>query len=86
MHLRPMVYFALHLCFCVFTFALTRLFWHNFYLHSAFIVAVACMSIWHGSNYYFEVFAKKYISSLHEGHVGPAEGEMATPRGKRKAE
>jgi hypothetical protein len=55
------VYLFLHWCFCVTTFLVSWLCWHHFWLHTVLVVSMGLMSLWNGANFYFTVFAKRYV-------------------------
>ncbi|MEW5302047.1 MAG: hypothetical protein WDW36_004859 [Sanguina aurantia] len=54
---QPAVYFALHMLFCLTTFVISIAAWHSYYVHTLLLLLCASMSMWHGAQYYFEVFA-----------------------------
>ncbi|KAF8064677.1 hypothetical protein HT031_003479 [Scenedesmus sp. PABB004] len=83
--LRPAVYQALHMCFCVATFVVAWACWHSFALHTVLLAAVGAASVWHGANYYFTVFASRYLASVAAAQAAaaaqPPPERPATERG-----
>lgn len=73
---QPAAYLLLHCVFCLTTWSLAILCWRSWLTHTALLVAAASLSIWHGANYYFEVFATRYSKSLGQA-LADASGSCA---------
>eukprot|EP00187_Rhodella_violacea_P017056 CAMPEP_0184727160 /NCGR_PEP_ID=MMETSP0314-20130426/35768_1 /TAXON_ID=38298 /ORGANISM="Rhodella maculata, Strain CCMP 736" /LENGTH=98 /DNA_ID=CAMNT_0027192715 /DNA_START=137 /DNA_END=433 /DNA_ORIENTATION=+ len=58
------VFVALQFCYTVFFFAVTGLLWWSWELNVAYIAAMVLFSSWNGANYYFSVFASRYVEDL----------------------
>ena len=73
----PLIFMAWHVLFCAVTFVLTWTMWQSYAANTAFLVTMMFMSAWNGGNYYFEVFAKKYVDEM----LPPAAaGHASAPR------
>lgn len=55
------VYLFLHWCFCFTTFVISWLCWRHFWLHTVLVVGMGLISLWNGANFYFTVFAKRWV-------------------------
>ena len=62
--LSALLFMTWHVAFCAVTFVLSWAMWQSFWLNSAFLAAVFYTSAWNGGNYYFEVFARRYLQDL----------------------
>jgi hypothetical protein len=60
----PIAFMANHVLFCAVTFTLTWLMWSHYWLNTLFLIWCISMSAWNGGNYYFEVFAHKYVAEV----------------------
>lgn len=63
-NLQPLVYMGFHLAMTTLTMALCAAWWASETAASAFIVTVFAVASWNGANFYFEVFAKRYLQDL----------------------
>jgi hypothetical protein len=72
-HIQPIVYLACHAVAASFSFLHVKWCFDNFYLHTLFLAYCLGLSIWNGGNYYFKVFAKKYLMQLQEKAGKPAD-------------
>jgi hypothetical protein len=61
---QPLVYMAWHMGLTTMTLVLTRLLWSFQGAHTLFLLFVLSVSAWNGACFYFEYFAKRYVSSL----------------------
>lgn len=62
--LHPPAYLFFHLCYSLVTFAIAMACWRSFLLHTALLLAMVSVSIWHGANFYFEVFTRRNAAQL----------------------
>eukprot|EP01025_Chloroclados_australasicus_P042845 TRINITY_DN4557_c0_g1_i11.p1 TRINITY_DN4557_c0_g1~~TRINITY_DN4557_c0_g1_i11.p1 ORF type:complete len:400 (+),score=20.55 TRINITY_DN4557_c0_g1_i11:114-1202(+) len=62
--LQPIVYLGIHGLLCWVSFLLTYVFYHSYWAHTIFLVLLSLSATWNGANYYFEVFAHRYIVGL----------------------
>mmetsp|Transcript_2260 Transcript_2260/g.3049 ORF Transcript_2260/g.3049 Transcript_2260/m.3049 type:complete len:333 (+) Transcript_2260:58-1056(+) len=62
--LQPLVYMLIHGTSVVVFSALGYVFWHSFWAHTIFLVAMIFKAVHNGSHYLFEVFSLRYASSL----------------------
>lgn len=60
----PVVFMLWHVAFCAVTFCLSWVMWQHYWLNTIFIIVVLGMSAWNGGNYYFEVFAHRYVADV----------------------
>lgn len=72
-HIQPIVYLACHGVAASFSFIPVKLCFDHFYFHTLFLAYCLGMSIWNGGNYYFKVFAKKYLMQLQEKAGAPVD-------------
>lgn len=63
---QPVLYLCCHGFAALISFLPTYLFWQYFWLHTAALLFCLALSIWNGGNYYFKVFAKRYLQQLEE--------------------
>jgi hypothetical protein len=88
----PIVFMANHVVFCAVTFAFTWFMWSHYWVNTLFVIWCIAMSAWNGGNYYFEVFAHKYVAevgiSKHDNNVAsdPVQLRAHSIDGKRNAE
>jgi len=59
-----MAFITCQFIYTVLTILPAPLYLHYYWLHTSFLILMLAISLWNGSNYYFEVFAAKYHSSL----------------------
>lgn len=52
--LQPVTYLVLHCCFCAVTMLVGTCAWSSFLAHTAILVIMASLSIYHGGQYYFD--------------------------------
>jgi hypothetical protein len=64
--LQPLVYLMMHGVAAALAVLTTPLCWHYFYFHTATLLFVLFLSAWNGANFYFKVFAIKYLKELEE--------------------
>lgn len=79
----PLFFMGNHVIFCAVTFTWTWLMWSHYWLNTAFLVWCLGMSAWNGGNYYFEVFAHKYVNEVgisKPSKTGAAATEPVEPR------
>jgi hypothetical protein len=62
--LAPLIFMLWHVLFCAVTFCLSWVMWQHFWLNTAFLGLMFAMSAWNGGNYYFEVFAHRYVTDV----------------------
>lgn len=62
--LRPALYMLCHGIAASISLLPTYFFWQSFLLHTSALLFCLGMSIWNGGNYYFKVFARKYMADL----------------------
>jgi len=63
---QPILYLCCHAFAALVSFLPTYLFWQYFWLHTMALLFCLALSIWNGGNYYFKVFAKRYLQQLEE--------------------
>lgn len=63
---QPIAYLSLHAVAASVAFIPVKLLWDYFYVHTSVLLFCLAVSVWNGGNYYFKVFAKKYITRLEE--------------------
>ena len=51
---RPFGFMAMHACLTTAAFALSKAWWDSYVGHSAFVVALLCVSAWNGASFYFD--------------------------------
>ncbi|KAK9844314.1 hypothetical protein WJX74_000680 [Apatococcus lobatus] len=61
---QPLLYMLMHLILCQAATATAYIWWHSYWAHTAFLVGCIGVSAWNGANYYFHVFAKRYLASV----------------------
>eukprot|EP01023_Acetabularia_acetabulum_P039420 TRINITY_DN3793_c0_g2_i1.p2 TRINITY_DN3793_c0_g2~~TRINITY_DN3793_c0_g2_i1.p2 ORF type:complete len:232 (+),score=22.76 TRINITY_DN3793_c0_g2_i1:523-1218(+) len=61
---QPIIYLGVHALLCWIAFLLTYVFYHNYWAHTIFLILLSLDATWNGANYYFEVFAHRYIVGL----------------------
>eukprot|EP00899_Mesostigma_viride_P008243 jgi/Mesvir1/1741/Mv21192-RA.1 len=82
----PLMYIAIHLALTAASCASTAL-WHaSFAAHSGYLLGVIVWSAFNGANYYFEVFARRYIESLNAMLAPSSSANKAPEANQRKAE
>jgi hypothetical protein len=59
--LSGILFMMWHIIFCAVTFVFAWGMWQSFALNTAFLIAMISISAWNGGNYYFEVFARRYL-------------------------
>lgn len=74
--LQPLVYMGFHLVMTAISMVLCKIWWANQYACSLFVVSMYAVSAWNGANFYFEVFARRYLRDL---GLGPAARASASP-------
>ena len=57
---------GLHIFLTTATFAVSKLMWDHYYVHTGFLLAVLCISSWNASNFYF---GKRFASRFFEGRA-----------------
>lgn len=72
-NVQPIVYLACHAAAASVAFIPVKLFFDNFYLHTMVLAFCLGVSVWNGGNYYFKVFAKKYLKQLQEKAGAPVD-------------
>lgn len=63
-HYQPIVFLGIHLSFCLVCLVLGVFCWNSYWVHTILISGLSCVSVWNGANFYFEVFANKYVQSV----------------------
>jgi hypothetical protein len=71
--MQSFVYLGCHAIAASLSFLHVKFCFNNFYLHTLFLVYCLSVSVWNGGNYYFKVFAKKYLMQLQEKAGKPAD-------------
>ncbi|CAD7697091.1 unnamed protein product [Ostreobium quekettii] len=61
---QPVVFLGFHLTFFVVALVFVVFCWRTYWVHTALIIALSCVSVWNGANFYFEVFATKYMKTV----------------------
>lgn len=61
---QPVVYMLMHLALTTLAMVFNVWWWSHKDMGMAFIVFAFAWSAWNGANYYFEIFAHRYVSSL----------------------
>jgi hypothetical protein len=46
--LQPLAYMSLHIALTTATFAVTKIWWDNYVLHTTFLLFVFCWAVWNG--------------------------------------
>ena len=64
--LQPLAYLGCHFAAGSLSFMPIKLFWDYWYLHTLALLYCLGLSVWNGGNYYFKVFAKRYLAQLQE--------------------
>lgn len=54
-------------------------FWHSKLLHTSFLILCSASSAWNGANYFFEVFAHRYVDSVGIPHKKKKWPQWAAP-------
>lgn len=62
--LQPIAYLSLHAILCWAAMLLTYIWWHSYACHITILLAMLLWSTWNGANFYFEVFAHRYVRSI----------------------
>lgn len=63
--LQPIVYLCVHAVAATASFLPTLVFFRSFWVHTAAVVFCLSLAAWNGGNYYFEVFAAKYMQRVY---------------------
>lgn len=78
---QPVVYLACHGATASLGFIPTKIMYDHFWVHTAVLLWLLGLSVWNGGNFYFKVFARKYMAQLNEA----AEARAAAGAAKAKA-
>ena len=62
--LQPLAYMCVHASSVVIFSGPGYLFWHSFWLHTAFLVLMTLKAVHNGSHYVFEIFSTRYATAL----------------------
>jgi len=62
--LQPLVYMCIHGTSVILFSGMGYVFWHSFWAHTLFLVAMIGKAVHNGSHYLFEVFSMRYADSL----------------------
>ena len=62
--IQPIAYLACHAIAASLSFLPVKLFYDSYVLHTLGLMYCLGLCIWNGGNYYFKVFAKKYLAQL----------------------
>jgi len=62
--LQPFLYLTCHGIAATLALLPTKLFYDYYWLHTAALLFCLGLAVWNGGNYYFKVFAKKYLAQL----------------------
>jgi len=46
---QPLAYMALHIALTTATFAVTKIWWDSYTLHTTFLLVVFCWAVWNGN-------------------------------------
>lgn len=46
--MQPLAYMSLHIALTTATFAVTKIFWDSYKMHTAFLLFVFCWAVWNG--------------------------------------
>lgn len=63
---QPIAYLSLHAIAASVAFIPVKVLWDHYFIHTGILLFCLAVSVWNGGNYYFKVFAKKYITRLEE--------------------
>lgn len=69
--LQPVVYLGIHMAAAWASLLPVKLLWDHYWLHTGVLLAILLVAAWNGANFYFKVFAKRYLTDL-QGRQGPA--------------
>lgn len=61
---QPFAYLAFHALAATLAFQPVKIFWDHYWVHTVALLFCLGLSVWNGANYYFKVFAKKYLAQL----------------------
>lgn len=64
--LQPIFYLSIHTISSWVAVLPTKLLWDHCWLHTAMVGLILLQSVWNGANFYFKVFAKRYMAELEE--------------------
>ncbi|GAB4820019.1 hypothetical protein N2152v2_007065 [Parachlorella kessleri] len=70
--LQPAAYLGMHMLASWLAVLPTKLLWDHFWLHTLLLIAILLQSVWNGANFYFKVFAKRYLQELQARAGGKA--------------
>lgn len=76
-NIQPVVYLGCHGIAASLSFLPVKIFYDHYWLHTAGLVYCLGLSIWNGGNYYFKVFAKKYLAQLQQEAEAAAKAKLA---------
>ncbi|CAD7703002.1 unnamed protein product [Ostreobium quekettii] len=61
---QPVVFLGFHLTFFMTALVFVFFCWRSYWAHTALISCLSFVSVWNGANFYFEVFATKYMKTV----------------------
>lgn len=80
--LQPLAYLCIHGVAAIGSFLPTFFYFKSFWAHSFAIIFCLSVAVWNGGTFYFEIFAAKYMSRLHEA-LAQAEAELGGIQNKK---
>uniref|UniRef100_A0A1D2A5Y9 Glycerophosphocholine acyltransferase 1 n=1 Tax=Auxenochlorella protothecoides TaxID=3075 RepID=A0A1D2A5Y9_AUXPR len=60
--LQPVLYLSIHMTAAWVSLLPTKLLWDHPWLHTMVLLAILLVATWNGANFYFKVFAKRYLA------------------------
>jgi hypothetical protein len=75
--LQPIVYLGCHGIAASLAFLPVKFLYDHFWLHTATLMWLLGLSVWNGGNFYFKVFARKYMAQLQEEATARAQAAAA---------